>query len=178
MNSPYLVSKKLLFLILLDVNANATLLPNFQLSMVWNNTNCAARPALAAAVWQFTTIPDLVGVIGEGCSVASEPIALLGGVYKMPQISYGRLFLGDISLFQLLHPLSSLMVFVIRTSCVFARLTPTKVIIFTSLNSPYRPRVGGSRKALRLEACWYPQLPREPPRLADGKVFAWCSRCW
>lgn len=72
-----------------DVNANETLLPNFKLSLIWNNTKCAASTALGAAVWQFTTLPTLVGVIGEGCSVASEPIALLGGVYKMPQISFG-----------------------------------------------------------------------------------------
>lgn len=73
-----------------DLNSNLTLMPNHKIQLIWNNTKCAASPALAAAVWQFTTFPELVGVIGEGCSVASEPIALLGGVYAMPQISYGN----------------------------------------------------------------------------------------
>eukprot|EP01127_Copromyxa_protea_P020461 TRINITY_DN685_c0_g1_i2.p1 TRINITY_DN685_c0_g1~~TRINITY_DN685_c0_g1_i2.p1 ORF type:complete len:603 (-),score=62.94 TRINITY_DN685_c0_g1_i2:550-2358(-) len=76
-------------LALKHVNENSTLLPNYKLSMTWNNTKCTAGDAITAANWQFSTIPELVGVIGEGCSVASEPIALLGGVYHMPQISYG-----------------------------------------------------------------------------------------
>jgi len=71
------------------VNANLTLFPTFKLAMTWNNTHCTPQTAIAVANWQFSAIPDMVGIIGEGCSVGSEPIALLGSVYKMPQVSWG-----------------------------------------------------------------------------------------
>jgi len=70
------------------VNA-AGLLPNHTIVFFYNNSKCAPSPALNVAVWQFSNNPDLVGALGGGCSVETEPIALLGSVFKIPQISFG-----------------------------------------------------------------------------------------
>jgi len=70
-----------------EVNANSSLLPNHTLKLLNYDTSCNAGKALDKSYTAFTTFPRMAGVIGEICSVASEPIASLSRVFNMTQIS-------------------------------------------------------------------------------------------
>jgi len=75
------------FFLISDVNANTSILPNFTLVGVWNNTKCDSGEALASLVWQYDQ--GVVGIVGAGCSIASTPVAALARSLEVSQISWG-----------------------------------------------------------------------------------------
>jgi ABC-type branched-subunit amino acid transport system substrate-binding protein len=54
-----------------------------------NDSKCAPKPAVEAALWQVTQPMPAQAILGAGCSGASMQSQLVLQVFEVPQVCYG-----------------------------------------------------------------------------------------
>lgn len=71
-----------------EINSNNELLRGVTAVGIWGDSKCLASHGLSKFV-SLVKERKVQAIIGDGCSVACEPMASLGGVWQVPQISWG-----------------------------------------------------------------------------------------
>ncbi len=65
------------------------ILPEYEIEWTWRDSYCQPYRGVQMAVDMWSSMQDLDGIIGDGCSVVCEPIALLAASWGIPIISWG-----------------------------------------------------------------------------------------
>ena len=65
------------------------LLPGYDIEWVWADSYCEPRRGMLNMVNMWKSVEDLDGIIGGGCSVVCQPIALLAAAWNIPVVSWG-----------------------------------------------------------------------------------------
>ena len=65
------------------------ILPGYSIEWVWRDSWCNSLRGMRMAVDMWKNAEDLDGIIGDGCSVVCQPLALLAASWGFPVISWG-----------------------------------------------------------------------------------------
>ncbi len=65
------------------------ILPGYDIDWVWRDSYCQPRQGMKMAVEMWNAVDDLDAIIGDGCSVVCQPVALLAAAWRIPVVSWG-----------------------------------------------------------------------------------------
>ncbi|XP_053677809.1 uncharacterized protein LOC128727882 [Anopheles nili] len=71
-----------------DINANATILQNFHLTVLQNDGQCRADMVMKFFISYYMYQAGMIGVLGPACSETAEPIAGVSKHFRLAVISY------------------------------------------------------------------------------------------
>lgn len=69
------------------INGDPTLLPGYNMTFLWNDSQCLAAEGLNQAV-EFK-LANVDAIIGDGCDIICEPASLLAAAWNLPIVSWG-----------------------------------------------------------------------------------------
>jgi len=69
------------------INKDTTLLPGYNMTFLWNDSQCLAAEGLNQAV-EFK-LANVDAIIGDGCDIICEPASLLAASWNLPIVSWG-----------------------------------------------------------------------------------------
>lgn len=76
-------------LIAIDKVKEMNLLPGYNISYVWRDSQCQTGPTLKAVADMWSAVPRVDTFIGSACSIGCVPCAHLAAHWNIPVISYG-----------------------------------------------------------------------------------------
>ncbi len=68
---------------------NRDLLQGYDVEWIFRDSLCNAKTGMHNAVNMWSSVDDLDGIIGDGCSTVCQPVSLLAAAWGIPVVSWG-----------------------------------------------------------------------------------------